>query len=214
MRTIIFLVLFSMLAAGCAPPIKRLHEISPNVPLNPISIEDAFKERETFHLRDGANISVSTGQVPLVNLGNNNLLVVPVFNDGSKPHTVKVKSYVTRKDDGSYILFYPILSFIDQNFHAYLTVKPKYEFAFHENVLTNEFEIPAGVERLLIHTDKEFFDGEFESTTSKGSAPGGAYGVAGVLGGVVGALILKAATEGDEKPFKFDKVGVIRVETN
>jgi hypothetical protein len=215
MRTIFFLVLFSMLAAGCAPPIKMLHEASTNISSSPISIQEAFRDAEIYRLSESTNISVSIGQVPLVNLGNNNLLVIPVINDGSKPHTVKVKSYVTRKNDGSYILFYPILSFVDQNFHAYLTVKPKYEFAFHENVLTNEFEIPPGVERLLIHTDQEYFRGSFEGSTSSGSPPSGrAYGVAGAMGGLVGALILHAATQGDEKPFKFDEVGVVSVEKN
>lgn len=218
MRSILFIVFFAMLVAGCAPSTKVLKEASANFNSNPVSVQEAFREAEASHLGAGTNISVSTGQVPVVNLGNNKLFVIPLLIDGSRSHTMKVVSYVTRKKDGAYILFYPILAFVDQDFHAYLTVKPKYEFAFHENALTNEFEIPMGVERLLIHTGQEYYPGAFEGTTSAGSGPGsGAYGVAGVLGGAVGALILHAATHGEEMPYKFDEVGVVSVvsvETN
>lgn len=204
-----------MLVAGCAPSTKVLKVASNNFSSTPVSVQEAFSGAESSHLGAGTNISVSMGQVPLVNLGNNNQFVIPLLIDGSRAHTMKVMSYVTRKKDGSYVLFYPVLSFVDQDFHAYLTVKPKYEFAFHENVLTNEFEIPSGVERLLIHTGQEYCPGSFEGTTSTGSSPSnGAYVAAGVLGGAVGALILHAATKGEEMPYKFDEVGVVNVETN
>jgi hypothetical protein len=215
MRSILFFIFIAILEVGCAPSTKVLKEASANFSSKPVSVQDAFSEAETAHLAAGTNISVSVGQVPLVSLGKNNRLVIPLFIDGSKPHIMKVMSYVSRKKDGSYILFYPVLSLVDKDFNAYLTLKPKYEFVFHENVLTNEFEIPAGVERLLIHTDQEYYPGSFEGTTSAGSGPSnGAYGVAGVLGGVVGALILHAGTQGEEKPYKFDEVGVVSIKTN
>jgi hypothetical protein len=213
MRSISFLVLFAMLVAGCASSTKVLHETTTKVASKLVSIQEAFREADAYRL--GTDISVATGQVPLVSLDNNNLFVIPIINDGSRPHTMKVKSYVTRKHDGSYILFYPVLSFVDQSFRAYLTVKPKYEFVFNQNVLTNEFEVPAGIQRLLIRTDQEFLRGSFEGTTSAGEGPsGGAYGVAGVLGGAVGPLILYGVTHKEEKPFKFDEVGVVSVEIN
>lgn len=215
MRLILIIVFVTPLVVGCAPSTKVLKETSANFSPNPISVQEAFSEAEASHLVAKTNISISIGQVPLVSLGNNNRLVIPFVIDSLKPHTMKVMSYVSRKTDGSYILFYPVLSLVDKDFHAYLTVKPKYEFAFHDNVLTNEFEIPAGVGMVLIHTDQEYYPGSFEGITSAGSGPSnGAYATAGILGGAVGALLLRAATQGEEKPYKFDEVGVVSVETN
>lgn len=212
LRAIPLIALLSMLLAGCASTVV-LHEASAEVVLKPVSIQEAFKGAEALHLPTSRNISVFAGKVPLVSLGNNHLFSIPIVNDGSRPHIMKVKSYVARKKDGSYILFYPVLSFVDQNFNAYLTIKPKYEFAFHKSILTNEFEVPAGVERLLIHTDQEFFSGSFKSTTSTGISPSAGVGTAvGVLGGLVGGLILHAATSGEEIEFRFDEVGVVRIE--
>ena len=212
LRSTPLLALLSMLVAGCASTVV-LHEASTDVVLKPVSIQEAFNQAETSHLPTSKNISVSAGKVPLVSWGNNNLFAIPIINDGSRPHIMKVKSYVARKKDGSYILFYPLLSFVDQNFNVYLTLKPKYEFAFHKSILTNEFEVPAGVERLLIHTDQEFFSGSFKSTTSTGISPSAGVGTTvGVLGGLVGGLILHAATSGEEIEFRFDEVGVVRIE--
>jgi hypothetical protein len=218
MRSISFIILFAMLMEGCASSIIALHEASTNTASKPVSIQEAFSGAEKHHFGMHTNIYVSTGQVPLVSLDNYNLLVIPLLNDGSRPHTIKVKSYVARKNDGTSILFYPVLSFVDQSFHVYLTVKPKYEFVFDKNVLTNEFEVPAGVERLLIHTDKEFFRGSFEGVASVGGkegSPVGAYAGAAPFFGVLGALgVVVSHTEiqGEKFPFKFDEMGVVNIE--
>jgi hypothetical protein len=212
MRSIYFLIYLAMLVAGCAPSTNVLHETSENVDTKPVSIQEAFRDADKYRL--GTDITVAAGQVPLITLDNNNLLVIPIINDGSKPHTMKVMSYVTRKNDGSNILFYPVLSFVDQNFRVILTVKPKYEFKFNQNVLTNEFDVPAGIERIIIRTDQEFIQKSFEGTTSAGSDPsGGVYGMFGALGGVVGVLTHSTKPK-EEKPFKFDGAGVVSVETN
>lgn len=121
MRSITFLILLSILAAGCTST-AILHEASTDFVMKPISIQEGFREAETLHLPMGRNISVSAGTVPLVSLGDNNLFAIPLITDGSRPRIMKVKSFVTRKKDGSYILFYPVLSFVDQNFRTYLTV--------------------------------------------------------------------------------------------
>ena len=215
MRAILFLGLFVVLAAGCAPSTKVLTEASGKLPSNPVSPQEAFREAETSQFNTGANIYGSVGQVPLVSMDRRNRLVVPMFVDSSRPHTMKVMSYVARKNDGSYILFYPVLSLIDETFNSYLTLKPKYEFDFNENILTNEFEIPAGVQRIMIHTDEQYYPDSFEGTTSAGDEPSKiALGYAGLFGGAVGVLIMHAATHGEEKPFKLGEVGVVSVETN
>ena len=212
MRSIYFLIFLAMLLAGCAPSTNVLHETSANVDTKPVSIQEAFKAANIYRL--GTDITVAVGQVPLVSLGNNNQLVIPIINDGSKPHTMKVMSYVTRKNDGSNILFYPVLSFVDQSFQVILTVKPKYEFKFNQNVLTNEFDVPAGIERIIIRTDQEFIQKSFEGTTSAGSdSSSGVFAMFGALGGVAG-LLTHSTKPKEEKPFKFDGTGVVSVETN
>lgn len=212
MRSIYFLIFLAMLLAGCAPSTNVLHETSANVDTKPVSIQEAFKAANIYRL--GTDITVAVGQVPLVSLGNNNQLVIPIINDGSKPHTMKVMSYVTRKNDGSNILFYPVLSFVDQNFQVILTVKPKYEFKFNQNVLTNEFDVPAGIERIIIRTDQEFIQKSFEGTTSAGSdSSSGVFAMFGALGGVAGILTHSTKPK-EEKPFKFYGTGVVSVETN
>lgn len=118
-----------------------------------------------------------------------------------------------QRSDGTYVLFYPVISFVGPDFVTYRTLKPSLEFSFEGNMLTNEFKIPSGTKRLLIHTDDEFVNGSFTGTMLPSEPHPIAYGVAGVLGGAVGTLALYGASRVDtEKTFKFGDMGVIAIE--
>ena len=209
-------ITFAVLIAGCTPA-SSFRDVPTSTASKPASIEEAFQQAQAIRLGKSTNISVSPGLVPLVSMGDANLLVVPVMIDRSRSHTIKVKSYVVQRNDGSYALFYPVLSLVDQSFHLYQTVKPKFEFNFslEKNELTNEFEVPAGVERLLVHTDTEYFRGSFVGTAYQGSDPDPVHGFVSFMGGAVGALLVEVMTERrKEKEFRLGEVGVVSIETD
>jgi hypothetical protein len=237
MRTQYFTPSFAVLIAACvtstpAPPVPPIRETP--VTTRPVAVQEAFREARTIGQTATEDITVVPGQTPLVTMGKMDLLVVPLLIDGSKSHVIKVRSRVVKRENGSFTLFYPILSYVDQDFRVYQTIKPKYEFAFSENVLTNEFEIPQGVERILIRTDEEFFRGEFVGITSMGERSiSGAQGAARALGGIVGLAsgipggfnvgaglgdtlgvsVLHAANSKETvNDFKFGEVGIINIE--
>jgi hypothetical protein len=178
----------------------------------PLSVEEAF--RDASKLRPGASqdFFVASGRVPKVILGDGPLLAVPMVLDASKPRTLKIRSYVTLGEDGSASLFYPVLSFVDAQFRVVQTIKPKYEFAFTDNVLTNEFDVPQGMERVLVHSADAVLRDAFTGQTSPGQATGGAYGVAGALGGALGAIMLNIAADRPSLDLKLRDVGSISVE--
>ena len=206
--------LLSILVSGCASPMPVAPLAATATAVRPTTVPEAFREATT-QLSSGASrrLSVFPGRVPQVDLGGEQLLVVPVALDPSRAHTVFVKSYVTRAADGSHVLFYPLVSLVDSDFQVRETLKPKYEFAFEGARLLNEFAVPPGVARAIVHTDPQYFRGSFEGSSSTGTNPGAGTGAAvGALGGLVGALLLHAATVGEQADFRLGELGVIEIE--
>lgn len=218
MRLRSVLIILTMLATGCGS-IPTLVQQSPNevsstlAATNAASIEEAFAAKSVSLDARRVEVSVVPGEMPVVSLNNVKLLAVPVINNGSKPRNMKVRSYVVRHGDGTHVLFYPIVSFIDKSYRAYETVEPKYEFAFDGNSLLNEFQIPMGVERLLVHTAPQYFRSSFAASTSAGETPKEAYGVAGVLGGAVGVVLVHAVTTPkSSREFAFGEIGLLNID--
>jgi len=185
------------------------------------TISEAFEEAAQVRGGTTPRLSVFPGRVPRIRLAGSELLAVPVALDPSKPHTMVVRSHVTRAADGTRVLFYPLVSLVSADFQVQQTLKPKYEFAFENGSLQNEFVVPAGVQRLLIHTDEEYFRGSFVggTTTARKDPIDGLYGIAGALGGAAGAAVALAATtvqskqpRYESKEFRFGEVGVVDVE--
>jgi hypothetical protein len=145
-------------------------------------------------------------------MSDTKLLVVPVINSGGEPANLRISSSIVRYSDGAHVLFYPVVSLVNGNFEVFATIKPKYEFAFDGKTLLNEFQIPAGVNRLLVHTDPEYFKGEFTgSVYSELGAREKAYAAGAVLGGLVGVAIVRAATDRNLQEFVFGEVGVVSI---
>ena len=212
MRRTSLVVLVAFFAA-CASR-TAVAPLSVGAAARPATMSEAF--HEVVHIAGGTThrLSVVPGRFPQVSISGEQLLVVPIALDPSRKHTIVVSSYVTRAADGSHVLFYPLVSLIDSNFKLSETLKPKYQFEFAGARLRNEFSIPVGVSQAIIRTDPEYFRGDFVGASSTGTnLGGGAYGVAGAVGGVIGALLLQAATAGESKEFRFGEFGVLEVET-
>ena len=193
-------------------PAEAITEIAK---IKPVTIEQAFTLSPLKFGSSTESISVLPGSVPLVALGDTNLLVVPITSEGTRPRHLKVQSSVIAAGNNKHVMFYPVVSLVDSHFRVYETIKPAQEFVFDGNTLTNGFEIPAGVEKLLVHTQEEYFRGEFVGHTYASNSPsGGAYGVAGAVGGILGALVLHAVTSREPKEFTFGEVGEIVINTN
>lgn len=193
--------------AFCETPAEATAEIAKS---KPITVEQAFASRVLKLGGSNENVSVQPGQLPLVTLGTMNLLAIPIANEGANSQRLKIQSFVVAAGDNKYVMFYPVVSLVDSNFRVYQTIKPAREFVFDGSALTNDFEIPSGAEKLLVHTQEEFFRSDFIGRTYASSSPsGGSYGVAGALGGVIGVLILHAVTSSEPKEFTFSEVGEI-----
>ena len=193
---------------ACGGP-SQLSRGSGGLPSGAISISDAFRYAVDTEPGKAKRVSVVTGNVPIVQLGDSNLLVVPVILDGSRAHKLIVRSKVARKSADENVLFYALVSTVDAQGQVNETLMPRYEFQFAGNELTNEFALPAGVERVLIHTSPEFYESDFASQTSTGDTSG-ALGVAAAVGGALGAAMF-AATQGKAAGFRFGQVGQITV---
>jgi hypothetical protein len=210
MRTSLSCFLLALLF-GCGLQPTHLQE-TPTT--QPVSIQNAFRDARPLTTLGTSEISVANGKAQVVNLGESNLLAIPVTASGSVPITIKIKSYIVRRNDGGLALFYPILSFIDEEFRISKTIKPRYEFVFQKNILVNEFTLPAGTKRFLIHTDKEFYQSSFVGVTSEYGVSGGTRGLFGALGGLADAAVLHPTIKNNGREFRFGDAGIISIELN
>lgn len=129
--------------------------------------------------------------------------------------TLKVRSYVVGGTDGTHVMLYPLVSLVDADFRPDATLKPKYEFVFDGTTLLNEFELPADAKRLLIHTDAQYFRGEFVARTHLGQGHhlraallrSGAARVACSTG-----LLIHYGSSLESFEFGFGEIGVFSVE--
>jgi|CXWL01.1.fsa_nt_gi hypothetical protein len=204
------LALFALLTA-CGGP-TQLSRGSREVPTAPMSISEAFRYALATEPGKARRVSVVAGNVPEVTRGNANLLVVPLRLDASREHKLIVRSAVARKSEQENVLFYALVSMVDAQGQITETLKPRFEFQMQGNELINEFAVPAGVDRVLVHTSEEFYDSDFTSQTSPGSGPNAAVAAgASLAGGVVGVSLLLVASQGRAAGFHFGQVGQISV---
>lgn len=97
-----------------------------------------------------------------VDIDGERVSAMPVLNESGRTQ-LTIYSFVVR-DGGKYKLFYPVVSVVDPSGEVVKTIKPRFDFRFANAVLTNEFDLPAGATRLLVHTRKEFVESGFESS--------------------------------------------------
>jgi len=183
-----------------------------------VSIEAAFAKSKALPAgKTAIKVEAYPERLPVITIGDQKLIVVPLANLEGGPRSLAVRSYVIRLDDGSYGMFYPVVSLIDNDFRISQTLTPKYEFAFDGTSLLNEFDVPAGTARLLIHTDQRFHRGSFETTQS---TPDSRATAASTLTGTMPlaglALTIANAISGTNRnqpvTFKFSEVGALRIE--
>ncbi|ABE54191.1 hypothetical protein Sden_0903 [Shewanella denitrificans OS217] len=75
------------------------------------------------------------------------------------PHNTKniiIQSYVSSASNGAMFLFYPLITAFDNDKRQLAQIKPRYEFEFDKNVLSNQFVLPEKTRYILIHTTPEF----------------------------------------------------------
>jgi len=221
--TCIFAFLVLILDACGSSPMKMPDAPAPiSAPATPVSMQEAFARALPLDKLVNRNLLFYSGQTPVVEFGSDRLFVIPVNLDPAKRHAFTVRSFVVQTSDGAFVLFYPLLSLVDGSYKVQQTLKPKFEFAFENNILTNEFEVGPGVDRMLIRTDAEYFRGPFEGTTSTYTPNRSAdryVGMAGAVGGAIGGamgagLVVWNASRGERKPFKLGEIGVINVQAD
>jgi hypothetical protein len=121
----------------------------------------------TSALRLEPGISVKLAFEPTalvqVDIEGERVSAMPVLNESARTQ-LAIYSFVVREQDGKYKLFYPVVSLVDGSGAVVKTIKPRFEFRFAGAVLNNEFDLPAGATRLLVHTRKEFVESGFESS--------------------------------------------------
>lgn len=207
-------VLRAVLTALLAIPLQVL----PQVPV------DLFAAAATVRLAAGPQEQrhpVDPSALRTVVIDAENVAVLPVLNEAGL-RELTVRSFVVRDAGGKFKLFYPVVSVVDEAGAVLQTLRPRFEFRFENAVLTNEFAIPEGAARLLVHTRKEFYESEFESSFGERSrladaqAPSGAAGVAAAAGlafpivGLLAAGILLAST-GAKGTFTFGERGLVHL---
>ncbi|MGE5384469.1 MAG: hypothetical protein ACM3SV_01125 [Betaproteobacteria bacterium] len=185
--------------------------------IQPISIEAAFKQK-AIALADAQNgIDMDPERLPMVKIGGQNLLAAPMVIPKSSGGILHIRSFVTSAPDGKYTMYYPIISLVNERMEIFKTLKPKVDFNFNGQNLINEFDLPEGATRLLIHTHDEYFKSDFSSVTYLGDPSADPmklkFSLSPVLllgGGLLGALAVQIMT-GTNNEFTFSEVGVISV---
>ena len=124
-----------------------------------------FASPAVVRLEAGTSIKMAFDPKAFVQLDvdGENVSVLPVLNESGWTQ-LNIYSFVVRESDGKYKLFYPVVSVLDAAGAIANTIKPRHEFKFAGAVLNNEFELPAGATRLVIHTRKEYVESGFESS--------------------------------------------------
>jgi hypothetical protein len=178
-------------------------------PPKPMSIREAFSTSASGVSSKGTRHSMQPGAAPLVDVNGEALLAIPIVADASTAYTLTIHSSVMRLGRDEYVLYYPLVSLINADHQVQQTLKPRYEFSFEGNILSNEFSIPAGASWLLVHTSAEFFRSDFVGSTSRGGSRGG--GAAALLGGAIGGAIVMTLAQGKERPFRFGEIGLIAI---
>lgn len=203
LRILVILVTFAV-AQGCTPTRARQ-----NVTLE--GINQAFSSKDSVPLdRIGSELA----SMPILELTKRRIEIDPmsaqiVQFDGFRSPAIlvdlgekaksdlKIESFVTQGGGGHLYLFYPIITTLGPKLVPIMTVLPRYEFDFNENVLTNEFAIPSGVRYILIHTSPDYVRMSFNESKQYPSKIG--PGIAAAVGGLVGGVIISAVESNEQK---------------
>jgi hypothetical protein len=206
------------LTAGCASNTQR-DELSLAATTSRIENSSAMSVSETFRSSQvlkagsfGNAVELSPGAVPVVAVGQAKTLSAPFVLDSQGSGRLVIKSYPT-KVGNERSLFYPIVSIVDNDYSIRATLKPKYEFDFAKNTLTNEFSLPPNTRLILIHTSPEYFKHSFGEIAGNRNVSGAAV-VGGVIGGALGAVVFGALSgSSDGSPaFSLGPIGKIQVD--
>lgn len=171
----------------------------------PITVRAAFDSADGVKQGKSVHYRIDTGRTALVDIGGRPLRAIALVTDSPTPFTLIVRSTVVRLSRKDFVLFYPLVTLVAEDFTVGEPLRPRFEFAFARNELTNEFTIPAGTLRLLVHSAPEFFDSDFTSSTALRG--GDSVAAAGFFLGVIGI----AMAQGEERQFRFAESGKIRI---
>ncbi len=183
--------------------------------IRPVSIEAAFKQKPITLADAQSGIDMDPAKMPMVKLGDQNLLVAPLVIPKSSGRVFRIRSFVTSTSDSKYTMYYPIISLVNERMEVFKTLKPKVDFNFNGQTLINEFDLPDGADRLLIHTHDEYFKSDFSGITYLGdpSSDPMKFKLSPLLllgGGLLTALAAQIAN-GTNNEFTFSEVGIISV---
>ena len=129
-----------------------------------MSVREAFRSSQVLKAGSfGRTVELLPDAAPVVVIDQAKTLSAPFVLDSRGSGRLVVKSYPTSVGNAG-SLFYPIVSIVDDDYSIRATLKPKYEFNFASNTLTNEFTLPPNARFILIHTSPEYFKYSFGET--------------------------------------------------
>ena len=216
------LLILALLMTGCQVN-KRIKS-----PVSPADAQAAFKLEPPTPLSDtsfcdnAAELTAATnkrlgmlpGQTFMIDFGEYQS-PARVIRLNEDVDSLVIKSYVSAKADKAF-LFYPVITALDEHRQVVEQLKPRYEFEFVDNVLSNHFTLPRNSRYLLIHTSPEYvgmsFSESHPSVMHTYSDPTGiAMGLSIALGRYFSSLGTSISHTADYANFQFSNIGHIKL---
>lgn len=111
--------------------------------ITPISIDNAtlLETAINYDRTVNKNIQLYPNTSSIVNFGSY-ISLAKVITAPIKSNKLVIESYVTSTSTDERYLFYPVITVFDNQKNRIDLIKPRYEFEFNDNVLTNHFLLP------------------------------------------------------------------------
>lgn len=162
-RQIFFMLMTILMISGCQVNKRVSGKMSLNEAelafslITPISIDNAtlLETAINYDRTVNKNIQSYPNTTSIVNFGSY-ISLAKVITAPIKSNKLVIESYVTSTSTDERYLFYPVISVFDNQKNRIDLIKPRYEFEFNDNVLTNHFLLPPETAYILIHSTPEF----------------------------------------------------------
>ncbi|MCL1038683.1 hypothetical protein L2750_16260 [Shewanella submarina] len=217
------LMLFAaLLVTGCQVNKRVLSPITLEEAHTAFSSQAAVPVSETGFCDNAADLTSTTnkrlgmlpGQALMLDFGEYQS-PTRVVRVGDDVQNLVIESYVSTKSDQAF-LFYPVITALDENRQNIGQLKPRYEFEFVDNVLSNHFTLPENARYLLVHTSPEYVGMSFSESSPRVmhtySEPTGiAMGLSIALGRYFPSLGTSFSHTADYANFQFSNIGHIKL---
>lgn len=217
------LVAITLLMTGCQVN-KRVKS-----PMSLADANSAYTQREATPLSDTSfcdnamalssaqnkQLSMLPGQTLLLDFGEYQSPARVIEIDAGV-HELAIESYVSSHKSDNAFLFYPVITALDAQRSVLGLVKPRYEFEFNDNVLSNHFSLPAATRYILIHTSPEYLGMSFSQSNPEvvhtySSPTGMAIGLSRAFASYFPSMGTSASHTADYSDFYFSNIGHIKL---